>query len=212
MVTKAEPRSAESAWLLRALLVLQSPRAVFAAIRNDSEEAAHARQEPITALVWLAGMAAVLAAPAMNTLMDDPARRDAVVVAILVFFAGGVYGIAVYWVLGAVLYSACRWFGSRGTYRRARHVLGFALAPVALALVVFWPIRIAVEGRDLFRYGGSDGGHVFADTFYVFVAWSVVLLAIGVRTVHGWSRARTLAAVATTTAVSALVVLASSLL
>jgi hypothetical protein len=212
MATKAEPRSAERAWLLRALLVLQSPRAVFAAIRNDSDEAANARQEPITALVWLAGMSAVLAAPAMNTLMDDPARHDAIVVAILIFFAGGIYGIAVYWVLGAVLYYACRRFGSQGTYRRARHLLGFALAPLALALVLFWPIRIAVEGRDLFRYGGSDGGHVFADTFYVFVAWSVALLAIGVRTVHGWSRARTLAAVATTTAVSALVVLVSSLL
>jgi Yip1 domain len=212
MATKVEPRSAESAWLLRALLVLQSPRAVFAAIRDESERAANARQEPITALVWLAGMAAVLAAPAMNTLMDDPARRDAVVVAILVFFAGGIYGLAVYWVLGAVLYYACRWFGSQGTYRRARHLLGFALAPLALALVVFWPIRIAVEGRDLFRYGGSDGGHVFADAFYVFVAWSVVLLAIGVRTVHGWSRARTLAAVAATTALSALVVLVSALI
>src|SRR5919204_361125 len=94
------PRSAEKAWLLRALLVLQSPRAVFAAIRDDSDEAAQARQEPITALVWLAGMAAVLAAPAMNTLMDDPARRDAIVVAILVFFAGGIYGVVVYWVLG----------------------------------------------------------------------------------------------------------------
>jgi hypothetical protein len=202
----------DKAWLLRAVLVLQSPRAVFAAIRDESKTAVEARQEPITALVWLAGMAAVLAAPAMNTLMDDPARRDASVVAILIFFAGGLYGVAVYWVLGAVLYRVCRWFGSQGTYRRARHVLGFSLAPLALALVVFWPIRIAIEGRDLFRYGGSDGGHVFADTFYVFVAWSVVLLAIGVRTVHGWSRARTLAAVATTAAVSALLVLVSSLL
>jgi hypothetical protein len=212
VATTAGPQSIEKAWLLRALLVLQSPRAVFAAIRDDSEEVAHARQEPLTALVWLAGIAAVLAAPAMNTLMDDPARRDAVVVAILLFFAGGIYGIVVYWVLGAVLYHVCRRFGSHGTYRRARHLLGFALAPLALALVLFWPIRIAVEGRDLFRYGGSDGGHVFADTFYVFVAWSVVLLAIGVRTVHGWSRVRTLAAVAATTVVSALVVLVSALL
>jgi len=212
VATTAGPQSIEKAWLLRALLVLQSPRAVFAAIRDDSEEAAHARQEPLTALVWLGGIAAVLAAPAMNTLMDDPARRDAAVVAILVFFAGGIYGIAVYWVLGAVLYYTCRWFGSRGTYRRARHLLGFALAPLALALIVFWPIRIAVEGRDLFRYGGSDGGHVFADTFYVFVAWSVVLLMIGIRTVHGWSRQRRLAAVAATTVVSALVVFVSALL
>src|SRR5205814_1473470 len=82
--------------------------------------------------------------------------HDAIVVAILIFLAGGIYGLAVYWVLGAVLYYACRWFGSHGTYRRARHVLGFALAPVAVALVVFWPFRIAIEGRDLFRYGGGD--------------------------------------------------------
>jgi hypothetical protein len=213
MVTKAaESQSSERAWLLRAILVLQSPRAVFAAIRDESKAAVEARQEPITALVWLAGMAAVLAAPAMNTLMDDPARHDAIVVAILIFFAGGIYGLAAYWVLGAALYYVCRRFGSRGTYRRSRHVLGFALAPLALALLTFWPIRIAVEGRDLFRYGGSDGGHVFADTFYVFVAWSILLLLIGLRAVHGWSRARAVAAVAATSVVSALVVLVSALL
>jgi hypothetical protein len=212
MATKVEPQSADRAWLLRAVLVLQSPRAVFAAIRDQSKASTEARQEPITALVWLAGMAAVLAAPAMNTLMDDPARHDATVVAILIFFAGGIYGLATYWVLGAVLYYVCRWFGSQGTYRRARHVLGFSLAPLALALLTFWPIRIAVEGRDLFRYGGSDGGHLFADTFYLFVAWTVVLVVIGVRTVHGWSSARALAAVAATTVVSALVVLVSALL
>ena len=48
--------------------------------------------------------------------------------------------------------------------------------------------------------------------FYVFVAWSVVLLAIGIRTVHGWSSARTLAAVVSTTTLSALLVFVSSLL
>jgi hypothetical protein len=211
MATTASAQSSEKAWLLRALLVLQSPRPVFAAMRDESKAAVEARQEPILALVWLAGMAAVLAAPAMNTLMDDPAR-DAVIVAILIFFTGGIYGLFAYWVLGAVLYYVCRRFGSRGTYRRARHMLAFALAPLALALLTFWPIRIAVEGRDLFRYGGSDGGHVFADTFYVFVAWSIVLLLVGVRTVHGWTRARALAAVASTTVVSALVVLVSALL
>ena len=212
MATAANAQSVEQAWLLRALLVLQSPRPVFAAIRDESKAAVEARQEPIIALVWLAGMAAVLAAPAMNTLMDDPARHDVIVVAIIIFFAGGIYGLAAYWVLGAVLYYVGHRFGSQGTYRRARHVLGFALAPLALALLTFWPIRIAVEGRDLFRYGGSDGGHVFADTFYVFVAWSVVLLLIGVRAVHGWTRARALAAVASTTVLSALVVLVSALL
>lgn len=211
MATDARPHSPERAWLLRALLVLQSPRSVFAAIRDDSDEAASARAEAILALVWLAGMAAVLAAPAMNTLMDDPAR-DGIVVAIIVFFAGGIYGLAAYWLLGAVLHVTVRRFGSQGSYRRTRHLLGFATAPLALALLTFWPVRIAVEGADLFRYGGSDTGHVFADAFYLFVAWTVVLVAIGVRTVHGWSWPRSLAAVGVATAASALVVLGTALL
>ncbi len=184
---------------------------MFAAIRDDADETAGARSEPLLALVWLAGMAAVLAAPAMNTLLDDPAR-DGIVVAIIVFFAGGIYGLAAYWLLGAVLYVITRQFGSQGSYRRARHLLGFAIAPVALALLTFWPIRIAVEGGDLFRYGGSDTGHVFADVFYLFIAWTVVLVAIGVRTVHGWTWPRSLAAVGTATAAAALLVLGTALL
>jgi hypothetical protein len=218
MATPAQPRtspaprhSQERAWLLRTLLVLQSPRAVFAALRDDSDDAAAARQEPILALVWLAGMAAVLAAPAMNDVMDDPAR-DAVIVAIVVFFAGGIYGLAAYWLLGAVLHGAAVTFGSQGSSRRSRHVLAFAAAPLALALVTYWPVRIAVEGKDLFRYGGSDGGHLFADVFYVFVTWTILLVAIGVRTVHGWSWPRSVAAVAGATAVAALLVLGTSLL
>ena len=79
METRAQPHSPEKAWLLRTLLVLQSPRSVFAAIRDDSEEMSAARQEAVTALVWLAGMAAVLAAPAMNNIMDDPARDGLIV-------------------------------------------------------------------------------------------------------------------------------------
>jgi hypothetical protein len=211
VATSVQRRSPERAWLLRALLVLQSPRSVFAAIRDDSDEAAGARSEAILALVWLAGAAAVLVAPAMNTLMDDPAR-DGIVVAIIVFFAGGIYGLAAYWLLGAILHLTVRRFGSQGSFRRTRHLLGFATAPLALALLTFWPVRIAVEGRDLFIYGGRDTGHVFADLFYVFVAWTVVLVAIGVRTIHGWSWPRSLAAVGAATALSALIVLGTALL
>ena len=47
----------EKAWFLRALLVLQSPRPVFAALRDDSDEAAEARQDAGGAIVWLAGIA-----------------------------------------------------------------------------------------------------------------------------------------------------------
>ena len=85
--------------------------------------------------------------------------------------------------------------------------------PVALALITFWPLRILVEGKDLFRYGGPDGGgHVFANVFYVFVAWTVVLVVVGVRTIHGWSLPRSLATVGAATAVAALLVAGTALL
>ena len=73
MESRVEPTSVseDKAWLLRALLVLQSPRAVFTAMRDDSDEPARARQEPITALVLLAGIAAVLWTPVASTLLDQ---------------------------------------------------------------------------------------------------------------------------------------------
>ncbi len=205
-------RDTDRIWWLRVLLVLQSPRRVFTAIRDDSEDAARARQEPVLAVVWLAGMASVLAAPALNNLMDDPVR-DVLIVAIIIFLAGGLYGFVAYWLLSGILHLVVRRFGSQGSYRRTRHLVGFAAAPLALALLTFWPLRIAIEGRDLFRYGGRDGGtHLFADLFYVFVVWMAVLVAVGVRAVHGWGRTRTLVAVGTATVVAALVVLGSSVL
>jgi hypothetical protein len=94
-------------------------------------------------------------------------------------------------------------------------VLAFASAPVALALFVYWPLRIAIYGGDLFRSGGPDGrgaGEAFAWVFYVFPVWAVVLLLIGVRTVHGWTWARSIAGVAFTTAIAAALALAVSLL
>ncbi len=212
MATTVQPRSDERAWLLRALLVLQSPRAVFAALRDDSDEAAGARHEPVMALVWLAGIAAVLATPVASTLLDDPAR-DGLVVAVWAFLGGGIEGLAFYLIAGGVLHVAARRLGSRGSYRRARHLLAFASAPLALSLLLYWPIRIAVYGGDLFRAGGSDaGGHIFSSLFYGFVAWAAVLLAIGVRTVHGWRWPRTLAAVTLALVGAALVAVAGAFL
>jgi hypothetical protein len=91
----------------------------------------------------------------------------------------------------------------------------FASAPVALALLVYWPVRIAIYGEDLFRFGGSDGattGSVFAWVFYVFLLWSLALLVVGVRTVHGWTWGRSLAAVAFTAAIAGALAVAVTLL
>ena len=201
------------AWWLRALLVLQSPRPVFAALRDDSDDAARARAEPVAALVGLAGIARVIGTPVARRLANNP-DYDALLIAVWAFIGGAIYAIFVYWILGALLHGVTHLLGSRGSYRRARHLLGFAAAPLALALFVYWPVRIGVYGIDLFRTGGDDYGTldtVFGSFFLAFVAWGGALLAVGIRTVHGWDWGRTLAAVALTAAVPALLVLAGSL-
>ena len=198
MDTGAQEVSLDREWLLRALLVLQSPRAVFSALRDDSDAAAQARQEPVLAITWLAGIAGVLATPVAGTLLDDPAR-DGLVVAVWAFIGGGFYAAAAYWVLGALLYGAARSLGGQGSYRRARHLVAFATAPVALSLLTLWPVGIAVFGGDLFRSGGSDSGtsgSVFGWAARAFAAWAAVLVAVGIRSVHGWTWPRSLVTLA----------------
>ena len=194
MAVDAHPTpSQERAWLLRALLVLSSPRPVFAALRDVSDEDAQARQEPITAILILAGIASVLWTPVAGRLLDDPAY-DGLVVAVWAFVGGAFYGFAGYWLGGGALQIGLRAAGSLGDYRRARHLLAFAAAPIALSLVL-WPARLAVYGSDLFRTGGADGGAgdgVFVALELACVAWALVLLVVGVRTVHGWGWRRAL--------------------
>src|SRR5206468_3984467 len=48
-------------WWIRTLLVLQAPRPVFVALRDDSRESASERAEPVLLVVILAGIASVLA-------------------------------------------------------------------------------------------------------------------------------------------------------
>ncbi len=190
--------SLDREWLLRALLVLQAPRAVFSALRDDSDEAAYARQEPILALVWLAGIAGVLVTSVARTLLDDP-TRDGLVVAVWAFLGGGFYGALAFWLGGALLHGASHALGGQGSYRRARHVVAFACAPVALSLLLVWPVGLAAFGGDLFRSGGSDadtGGDVLFWAMVGFGVWALALLAIGIRAVHGWSWGRSLATLA----------------
>lgn len=204
-VAGAESRTDQKAWFLRALLVLQSPRPVFAAIRDDSDEVAEARQDAAGAIVWLGGIAGILATTVAGRLLDD-VEIDGSLVAVWAFLAGGLYGFGLYYIVGKVLHVSLRRLGGRGSFRRARHLLAFAATPIALALFVYWPIRIAIYGGDLFRTGGADGrgaGEALAWVFYAFVAWALVLLVVGVRTVHGWSWGRSLAGVAIASAIAA---------
>jgi hypothetical protein len=194
----AQAVSPDREWLLRALLVLQAPRAVFSALRDDSDDVAYARQEPILALMWLAGIAGVLVSSVARTLLDDP-TRDGLVVAVWAFIGGGIYGGLAFWLGGALLHGASHALGGQGSYRRARHVVAFACAPIALSLVLVWPVGVAAFGGDLFRSGGSDsdtGGTFFFWVTVGFGVWALALLAIGIRAVHGWTWARSLATLA----------------
>ena len=58
-------------WWLRVLLVLQRPRPVFVALRDESRESLSDRSEQVLLIVWLSGIAYALASPTASHLMDD---------------------------------------------------------------------------------------------------------------------------------------------
>ena len=198
---------AERAWWLRAVLVLQAPRAVFAALRDDSDEAAEARQEPILAILFLAAVSVVLGTTIAGRLLDDP-EYDPLLILVWAIVGGAMYAFAAYFVLGLLVFVGVRLARSHASYRHARHILAFASVPLALSLLV-WPVRIAIHGDDVFRSGGADtggGNAAFEALETTFVVWALALLALGVQTVHGWSWARSIAATALPAAVPALAI------
>lgn len=182
-------------WWRRTLAVVARPGPVFAALRNEEQEDAEARQEPMLAVVWLAGIAWVLADPVTGSIFDDP-EYDWLVTAVWAFVYGGAVGFGAYWVLGGCLALGLRAMGSDGTYRRARHVLGFAAVPFVLSLAAF-AVRIAAHGGDVLSAGGDDEGALGTVLYAVqlaFAAWTLALVAYGVRVVEGWSWTRVAAA------------------
>jgi hypothetical protein len=200
-------------WWKRAPLVLIVPRPVFVALRDESVEEAEERQEPLAALIALAGISVVLVSPAFRQMMNT-GGVDLILVIVLAFIAGVLYAVATAWLGGGLLFGAARRLGGLGSYRRARQTVELASAPLALALTTFWPVRFAVYGTDLFRTGGDDYGRgdgIFGGVFLGFVAWSVILLLLGVRATHGWGWGRSAAAVALAAAFPALIVAATSL-
>lgn len=187
--TAAEP-SREKQWWLRTLAIFQSPGHVFAALRDESKADMEAREEPVLALIVLAGIAAILLVPETGRLLDDPLADDSgAVLAVLIFLTGAIYGIATYWLGGGLLYVGLRGAGSSGSYRRARHVLAFAAAPTILGLLLIWPLRLALYGTDSFRSGGEDSGtlpFVFDLAGAGFALWALGLVIYGISVVEQW--------------------------
>src|SRR5581483_11667549 len=95
----------ERSWWLRAPAVLVAPHAVFVSLRDQSEEEVEERQEPLTAIAALAGIAAVLGTPVARQLLND-ASFSVSLIPVWAFFGGIVYAVAVYWLGGGLLYGA----------------------------------------------------------------------------------------------------------
>ena len=192
--------SPERQWWLRTLAVFQTPRPVFAALRDPSPREAEAREEPILAIIILAGISLMLLAPETGRILDDTlVDNSKAVLAVSIFLSGAVSGTFAYWIGGALLYLGLRGAGSQGTYRRARHVLAFAAVPTVLALLLVWPARLIVYGTDSFRTGGDDHGVgplLFDLAEAAFVLWSVGLLVYGISVVERWRALRAGVAVA----------------
>ncbi|TML11385.1 MAG: YIP1 family protein [Actinobacteria bacterium] len=173
--------SLQREWWLRALAVFTSPRGTFAALSDDSPEGAEARQEPIMAIVILAGIAGVLSTSLAGRLMDDP-NYDGLNVAVWAFLGGAFYGFLAYWGGGLLVYAIAAAVRVRASYRQARQIVGLAMAPVALSLIVLWPVRLGIYGEDVFRTGGSDtgAGDKLLEVLLVgSFAWSFALVVLG---------------------------------
>ena len=164
--------------------VVTAPRTVFAALAETDDTDVDARSEPVLAITILAGMACVMLTPAWGTVMDD-STVDTLVLVVVTFVGGLFYGAAGYFLLGLALWLGAKAVGVETPFKIARQVVAFAALPLALAFVVLVPAVAIGFGDDWFRTGGSDEGTgrvVVTAIGLAFVAWSTVLVALGLRT------------------------------
>ena len=175
---------ATRAWWRRVPKVVTAPRSVFAALAETDDVDVDARSEPVLAIVIVAGMAAVLLTPAWGTVMDD-GTVDGLVLVVLTFVGGLFYGAAAYFFLGLALWLGAKAVGVDAPFRIARQVVAFAALPVAVSIVVVLPSIALAYGWDWFRTGGEDTGTGRDAVILLglaFVAWSLGLVAVGLRT------------------------------
>jgi hypothetical protein len=176
--------AASREWWRRVPRVVTAPRTVFAALAETDDTDVDARSEPVLAITILAGMACVMLTPAWGTVMDD-STVDTLVLLVVTFVGGLFYGAAGYFLLGLAVWLGARAVGVDSPFKIARQVVAFAALPLALAFVVLVPTIALAFGADWFRTGGSDEGTgrvVVTAIGLAFVAWSTLLVALGLRT------------------------------
>ena len=142
-------------WWRRVPRVVTAPRSVFAALAETDEVDVDARAEPVLALTILAGMAAMLDQAGVGEGDGRPDRRRLVVL-VLTFIGGLLYGAAGYFLLGLALWLGAKAVGVDPPFKIARQVVAFAALPLALSLAVVVPAIVLGYGEDWFRSGGDD--------------------------------------------------------
>ncbi len=194
--------------------VLTAPRDVFVALRNDDETDVEARSEPILLIVIVAGMAAMLLTPAWGRLLDEESL-DALVLAVITFVGGLLYGAFGYFLLGLVVWLGLRGVGVETSARKARQVAAFAALPFALSILVTVPAIVLGFGTDWFRTGGSDAGAgraVVVGLGLILGIWSLALLGLGLRTTFALPWRGTIGAMALAAVIVATIAVVPSVL
>jgi hypothetical protein len=187
----------ERRWRSRLPRLLYAPAPVFAELRDESREAADARQEPLVALLLVAGISMFLSLVALEPPYEHYRELSGLTLTLQSILGGMLVGLSNFWLGGALVYLGARGLGATSGYRLARHITGFATTPFILALVFVWPVRLALYGADLFRSGGADdgtGGDVFRAIDALLLVWTLVLVLIGIRETQRWPWGRTAAA------------------
>ena len=179
----------EREWWARLPRLFYTPAGVFAELHDESREAADARQEPLVAVTFLAGIAMFLSLVALEPPFERYRDLSALTLIVESIIGGALVGISNFWLGGALVYLGARGLGAESGYRLARHVVGLATIPFVVLLVVAWPVRLGLYGFDLFRTGGSDSG-AGSDAFIALdalaLAWTLALVAIGLRQTQRW--------------------------
>jgi hypothetical protein len=107
------------------------------------------------------------------------------VLVVLTFVGGLFYGAAGYFLLGLALWLGAKGVGVEAPFKIARQLVAFAAVPIALSAVVVVPVIVLRYGWDWFRTTGSDTSgerDVVVGIGLAFMAWSVGLVALGLRT------------------------------
>jgi hypothetical protein len=187
----------ERQWWSRLPALLYAPGSFFAGLRGESPDQADARQEPLVAVLFLAGVSMFLSLVALEPPYEQYRELSGLTLVLQSILGGMVVGLSNLWLGGALVYLGARGLGATSGYRLARHIAGFATAPFILALLLVWPVRLALYGADLFRSGGADGGtggDVFRGIDALLLLWTLVLVLVGIREAQRWPWSRAAAA------------------